>query len=68
MRFQATILLSGKTATGIRVPPEVVEGLGPSRRPAVRVTTAIPTAARWPPCARGGLRLTIHTPHGARAR
>ena len=38
MRFQATILLSGKTATGIRVPPEVVGGLGPSRRPAVRVT------------------------------
>jgi bifunctional DNA-binding transcriptional regulator/antitoxin component of YhaV-PrlF toxin-antitoxin module len=38
MRFQATILLSGKTATGIRVPPDVVEGLGPSRRPAVRVT------------------------------
>ena len=38
MRFQATILLSGKTATGIPVPAEVVEGLGPSRRPAVRVT------------------------------
>jgi hypothetical protein len=37
MRFRATILLSGKTATGIRVPAEVVEGLGPSRRPAVRV-------------------------------
>jgi len=38
MRFRATILLGGKTATGIRVPPEVVESLGPSKRPAVRVT------------------------------
>lgn len=38
MRFRATILLGGKTATGIRVPPEVVASLGTSKRPAVRVT------------------------------
>lgn len=39
MRFHATIQLSGKTATGIEVPTEVVEGLSPgSRRPAVHVT------------------------------
>jgi hypothetical protein len=38
MKFQATILLGGKTATGIRVPPEVVASLGPSKKPAVRVT------------------------------
>lgn len=38
MRFRATILLSGKTATGIRVPDEVVASLGPSKRPPVRVT------------------------------
>jgi hypothetical protein len=38
MRFRATILLSGRTATGIPVPPVVVESLGGSRRPAVRVT------------------------------
>ena len=38
MRFQATILLSRKAATGIPVPAEVVEGLGPSCGPAVRVT------------------------------
>ena len=37
MRFQATIQLNGKTATGIQVPTDVVEALGPSRRPAVRV-------------------------------
>jgi Bacteriocin-protection, YdeI or OmpD-Associated/Domain of unknown function (DUF1905) len=38
VRFHATILQSGKTATGIRVPSTVVSSLGPSKRPAVRVT------------------------------
>ena len=38
MRFRATIQLGGKTATGIRVPAEVVAALAPSKRPAVRVT------------------------------
>ena len=38
MRFHAEVLLGGKTATGIRVPPEVVEALGASKRPAVSVT------------------------------
>ncbi|MGZ3582710.1 MAG: DUF1905 domain-containing protein [Ktedonobacterales bacterium] len=38
MRFRTTIQLSGKTATGIRVPEEVVTGLGSGKRPAVRVT------------------------------
>ena len=38
MEFRATILQSGKTATGIRVPPEVVASLGTSRKPAVSVT------------------------------
>jgi hypothetical protein len=38
MRFQTTILQSDKTATGIRVPPEVVEALGAGKRPKVRVT------------------------------
>jgi hypothetical protein len=38
MRFRATILLDGKTATGIEVPPEVVASLGPSKRPPVLVT------------------------------
>jgi hypothetical protein len=37
-RFQAEILLGGKTATGIRVPPEVVSSLGSGKKPAVRVT------------------------------
>ena len=38
MRFRARIELHGKTATGIQVPPEVVENLGPSKRSPVRVT------------------------------
>ncbi len=38
MKFRATVLLGGKTATGIRVPDEVVESLGSGKRPAVRVT------------------------------
>ena len=39
-QFTATVLLGGRTATGIRVPPEVVDRLGAGRRPAVRVTVA----------------------------
>ncbi len=38
MRFRSTVLLGGKTATGIEVPAEVVDGLGSSKRPAVVVT------------------------------
>jgi Bacteriocin-protection, YdeI or OmpD-Associated/Domain of unknown function (DUF1905) len=38
MRFRTTILTAGKTATGIRVPDDVVEALGKGKRPAVRVT------------------------------
>ena len=38
MRFRGIIQLSGKTATGIQVPAEVVEKLGSGKRPPVRVT------------------------------
>ena len=38
MRFHTTIQQSGKTATGIRVPEEVIEALGSGKRPAVKVT------------------------------
>jgi len=38
MRFRTTILQSDKTATGIEVPPTVVEALGAGKRPPVRVT------------------------------
>lgn len=38
MQFNTTIELGGKTATGMRVPDEVVAALGAGKRPAVRVT------------------------------
>jgi hypothetical protein len=38
MTFRTTIELGGKTATGIRVPPEVVDALGAGKKPAVTVT------------------------------
>ena len=37
-RFRTTIELGGKTATGFRVPAEVVAALGPGKRPRVSVT------------------------------
>ncbi len=36
--FQTTLLLAGKTATGIVIPPEVIESLGAGKKPAVLVT------------------------------
>lgn len=38
MQFRATILQSGKTATGIEVPANVVEALNAGKHPKVRVT------------------------------
>jgi hypothetical protein len=38
MKFRTTIQQGDKTATGIRIPDEIVEGLGSGKRPAVRVT------------------------------
>lgn len=37
MRFRARVRLSGKTATGVLVPAEVVDGLGRSERPPVTI-------------------------------
>jgi hypothetical protein len=37
-KFRTTIELGGKTATGMEVPAEVVEGLGKTKRPPVKVT------------------------------
>jgi hypothetical protein len=36
--FRTELILGGKTATGVRVPVDVVEGLGSGKRPAVTVT------------------------------
>lgn len=38
MRFRATVELGGKTATGIRVPEEIVASLGSRKRQPIRVT------------------------------
>jgi hypothetical protein len=38
MRFRTTILQGDKTATGIRVPDEIIEALGAGKRPKVLVT------------------------------
>lgn len=38
LTFRATLLTNGKTATGIRVPEDVLAALGAGKRPAVRVT------------------------------
>lgn len=38
MKFHAVIEQHGKTATGIEVPAEIVDGLGQGKRPRVRVT------------------------------
>lgn len=38
MRFRTTILQSGKTATGIEIPADIVERLGGGKRAPVRIT------------------------------
>ena len=38
MQFRTKVLRAGKTATGVEVPAKVVEGLGSTKRPLVRVT------------------------------
>ena len=38
MEFRTTVELGGRTATGLRVPDDVVEALGAGKRPPVRIT------------------------------
>ena len=56
MRFRTTVELGGKTATGMRVPAEVVDGLGAGKKPAVRVTIGDHTY-RSTVASRGGVYL-----------
>jgi hypothetical protein len=60
MEFRATVVLNGKTATGIRVPDDVIETLGTGKRPPVvvtigghtyRTTVAAYTGEYWIPLA-----------------
>ena len=43
MKFASKVVLGGKTATGIEVPPAVVESLGRGKRVAVNVTVGAHT-------------------------
>jgi hypothetical protein len=38
VRFRTTIQTAGKTATGIRIPPEIIESFGAGKKPPVSVT------------------------------
>jgi hypothetical protein len=38
VRFESTVELGGKTATGIPIPDEIIEALGSSKRPPVAIT------------------------------
>jgi hypothetical protein len=60
MRFRTTVVLGGKTATGLQVPDDVVAALGAGKRPPVtvtvggysyRTTVAVMGGASWVPLA-----------------
>jgi Bacteriocin-protection, YdeI or OmpD-Associated/Domain of unknown function (DUF1905) len=36
--FKTTLLQAGKTATGIKIPPEIIEKLGAGKKPPIKVT------------------------------
>jgi hypothetical protein len=38
MKFKTTLLKAGKTATGIKIPAKIVEGLNSGKKPPIRVT------------------------------
>ena len=67
MRFRTTIELGGKTATGLRVPAEVVEGLGTGKRPPVRVTIGSHTYRSTVPVMGGAFFLPLSAENRAAA-
>jgi hypothetical protein len=48
MRFHTVIEAAGKTATGIEIPPEVVESLGAGRKPPILKALAMLRERRKP--------------------
>jgi hypothetical protein len=58
-RFQASILLAGRTAIGIQVPAELVEALGKGRRPPVHATVNGYTYRNTVPSMRGAFLLPV---------
>ena len=67
MRVRARVELHGKTATGIVVPPEVVESLQAGKRPPVRVTINGYTYRSTVAPMAGEFRLPISAEHRARS-
>ena len=67
MKFRAVIQLNGKTATGIPVPPEVVNGLGQGKRPRVRATIAGHTYRSSVGVMGGAFMLPVSAEHRAAA-
>ncbi|MEO6882051.1 MAG: YdeI/OmpD-associated family protein [Mycobacteriaceae bacterium] len=67
MKFQATVELGGKTATGLRVPAEVVEALGSGKRPRVHVTISGYTYRSTVAAYRGVFMLALSAENRTRA-
>src|SRR5690242_7980416 len=38
LKFKTVLLTSGKTATGIKIPPEIIEKLNAGKKPPIKVT------------------------------
>jgi hypothetical protein len=67
MRFRTMILQSGRTATGIQVPEEVVQALGAGRRPAVKVTVNAYTYRSTVAVMGGAFMISLSAEHRAAA-
>lgn len=67
MQFRATVESAGKTATGIPVPPEIVERLGAGKRPPVRVTIKGYTYRSSVASMGGGFMVSLSAEHRAGA-
>ena len=67
MQFCATVEAAGKTATGIPVPPEIVERLGAGKRPPVRVTIKGYTYRSSVASMGGGYMVSLSAEHRAGA-
>jgi hypothetical protein len=67
MRFRTMILQSGRTATGIQVPEEVVQALGAGRRPAVKVTVNAYTYRSTVAVMGGACMISLSAEHRAAA-
>ena len=67
MKFRTTIAQSGKTATGIPVPDDVVDALGGGRRPAVNVTVNGYTYRSSIAAMGGGSMISLSSEHRERS-